>query len=219
MRGSDSYQHVPEIPGRGSGRVHVRLKALTRAGGARPFTVRVDSVERHAVRPGLVSEERIECSRRLSSRSLDLEVAHDEHAEVARVVVPDVCALQVDRPAKPDTTLRVNDQVVADIRPAAVLDVRDADHLESLGGFLLRAYHGRGHPVVMHGDVLNADHRVGVRNVGLCPCPLVPCVNRKTRLCRQGRPRSVAVGNWRGRFSDTLVGPDGSRQDGAGVAS
>ena len=184
MNGPELRKQCRKAPGRGACGVHMSLQVAARAGGAGPFAVRADFAQRHAVRLGLVGQKTIKSFRGLGCRVLDLEVAEHENTKVPRVVVFDMCALQVDWAGLPDSALRIDDEVVADVGPAAVVHMRRADHLDTVCGIGLRADRNGRHAVVVDGDRLDPNHRVGLRDDGLVACPLRALHNALTGLAR-----------------------------------
>jgi len=206
-----------QISGRCAGGVHVGLQVSARAGGASPLAVCADSAQRHAVRPCLVCQKTIKRTHGCGCRVLDLEVAQHEHTKVPWVVVFDMCTLEVHGACLPDSALWINDEVVADVGPAPVVNVRGADHLNAVGRVGLCADRSGRHAVVVDCDRLDADHWVGLCDDRLVACPLGAWDGTEVRLA--GSRWSVAfVGGRIAGMGASLVGPDGAGKRGCAWA-
>ncbi len=150
----------------------------------------VDAVDLDAVRVHVGRDEAVERALGRGGGALALVVAEHEDADVAGVVVLDVCALERLGAACPDTACGVNGVVVADVGPALV-DVAGADVFEAAGGVVVgRACEGR-HPVVVDGEAADVTHAVGAAEHGPVRRPGRPAQDRD--LARKGLTRDAVV--------------------------
>ncbi len=119
-------------------------------------------IEREAVGVHLGGDQAVERLDRGGRGALALVVAEHEDADVARVVVLDVGALELGGAAGPDPASGVDRVVVADVGPALV-DVAPLDRVEAAGGVVVERAAEGAHPVVVDGEAADLAHAVRTR--------------------------------------------------------
>lgn len=151
--------------------IHGELHVSSGAEGWREFSVRSDPGKWNAIATGGIQEKLFERCDLGGGWRLGFKVAQRDDAEVAVVLIFDVCALVGEASAFPYLAEGIDDKVIADVSPASGL-VCFADEVDAPGDGSLAGQPDRRHAVVMHGDAFDAVEAIHSRGdgVGAGPC-------------------------------------------------